>query len=455
MESEWRARDGRTLSIARTVTPLQGPARRGSCTSSRASMSPSASGRRSVLQRLYDELEERNRAAERERLPERDREQRTEHALPSSTRPASWCWPRRTGPSRRRSATRRRRRRRPLRERHVAPEEATRSAAASSGRRGRGAPREGQHLGDARGRRLLVAWSCTPPTLDDRTPFLITGVDATCESARRRSLRASRQRLVEAGDEERRRLDAEPPRRRPTAAGRDVDLPPPREDEAQGRPCWRGHAARGGGREPRPRLSRAARACPRHPPCGSHRPRAPPCSSPSPPGRPPPWRSTSPTSGCRGRSRRPRTTSSSRRSRTCWARRASQVSVLVEQTNGRAVVDGLDADRRRRPVLGHGPSRARGPRRGPRRAAPSLRPPRRGTRSAPRFHSASADRRARPTLFGVDAAPADGQDRFQRHRRLDCLVQRLGNAKVARSRTCAGRSGRRPRGGRPRDRRAR
>ena len=71
----------------------------------------------------------------------------------------------------------------------------------------RGAQQDNEWLTKT-GRRVLVAWSCTPlPRIDDRRLFLISGVDVTLRHRQEEELRASRARLVEAGDLERRRLE--------------------------------------------------------------------------------------------------------------------------------------------------------------------------------------------------------------------------------------------------------
>jgi PAS domain S-box-containing protein len=58
------------------------------------------------------------------------------------------------------------------------------------------------------GEPLLVAWSCTPlPQIDERTLFLVSGVDVTLRKAHEEELRASRARIIEAGLVERRRLE--------------------------------------------------------------------------------------------------------------------------------------------------------------------------------------------------------------------------------------------------------
>jgi signal transduction histidine kinase len=58
------------------------------------------------------------------------------------------------------------------------------------------------------GRRLSIAWTCTPlPEIDERRIFLITGVDITERKRIAEDLRASRARLVRAEDEARRALE--------------------------------------------------------------------------------------------------------------------------------------------------------------------------------------------------------------------------------------------------------
>jgi PAS domain S-box-containing protein len=60
----------------------------------------------------------------------------------------------------------------------------------------------------ADGERVLVAWSCVPlPRLDERRLFLIGGMDITERQRQEEELRRSRARIVQAGDEERRRLE--------------------------------------------------------------------------------------------------------------------------------------------------------------------------------------------------------------------------------------------------------
>ncbi len=58
------------------------------------------------------------------------------------------------------------------------------------------------------GEQLVVAWTCTPlPQVDERTLFLITGVDVTERKRLADELRASRARIVRAEDEARRVLE--------------------------------------------------------------------------------------------------------------------------------------------------------------------------------------------------------------------------------------------------------
>jgi PAS domain S-box-containing protein len=59
------------------------------------------------------------------------------------------------------------------------------------------------------GERRLVAWTCSPlPVLDPGLDFhLVSGVDVTERAAQAEELRRSRARLVQAGDDERRRLE--------------------------------------------------------------------------------------------------------------------------------------------------------------------------------------------------------------------------------------------------------
>jgi PAS domain S-box-containing protein len=58
------------------------------------------------------------------------------------------------------------------------------------------------------GRRIVVAWSCTPlPRIDQRTIFLISGADITQRKRQEEELRASRTRIVQAEDAARRGLE--------------------------------------------------------------------------------------------------------------------------------------------------------------------------------------------------------------------------------------------------------
>ncbi len=58
------------------------------------------------------------------------------------------------------------------------------------------------------GRRLSVAWTCTPlPVMDERTLFLVTGLDITERKRVSEELRASRARLVRAEEMARRTLE--------------------------------------------------------------------------------------------------------------------------------------------------------------------------------------------------------------------------------------------------------
>ena len=58
------------------------------------------------------------------------------------------------------------------------------------------------------GRRLSVAWTCTPlPSMDERTLFLMTGIDITERKRGAEELRASRARLVRAEETARRALE--------------------------------------------------------------------------------------------------------------------------------------------------------------------------------------------------------------------------------------------------------
>jgi PAS domain S-box-containing protein len=72
-----------------------------------------------------------------------------------------------------------------------------------------GAPRElDSRWVTNRGRRLVVAWSCTPlPRIDERTIFLISGADITERKRQEEEIRASRTRIVQAEDAARRGLE--------------------------------------------------------------------------------------------------------------------------------------------------------------------------------------------------------------------------------------------------------
>ena len=64
------------------------------------------------------------------------------------------------------------------------------------------------HWVTADGESILVAWSCVPlPRLDERRLFLIGGMDITERQRQEEALRRSRARIVQAGDDERRRLE--------------------------------------------------------------------------------------------------------------------------------------------------------------------------------------------------------------------------------------------------------
>jgi PAS domain S-box-containing protein len=64
------------------------------------------------------------------------------------------------------------------------------------------------HWVTSSGERLLIAWTCTAlPQIDERTLFLVTGVDVTLRKRQEEELRASRTRILEAGVSERRRLE--------------------------------------------------------------------------------------------------------------------------------------------------------------------------------------------------------------------------------------------------------
>ena len=209
METDWTTRGGESVSIAWTLTPLQ---------DRRAQQWYLISGsdvterRRQAqeLRELYEELEERNRQAERERD--------FLNAIANNA-PSMLCLVDETGTVAPRASNR------AFEEvleydpedtgggtfwdRYVVPEEA------EEVRQRIMRVVAGEPLGEhdstwvtSTGHRLPVAWSCTPmPQLDDRTLFLITGVDVSERKRQEEELRASRQRIVEAGDAERRRLE--------------------------------------------------------------------------------------------------------------------------------------------------------------------------------------------------------------------------------------------------------
>ena len=94
-------------------------------------------------------------------------------------------------------------------ERYVVPEEAD-EVRARIERIVRGEPlgEHDNHWVTSRGKRLIVAWSCTPlPTLDERRLFLLSGVDVTERKRQEEEIRASRARIVEAADAARRQLE--------------------------------------------------------------------------------------------------------------------------------------------------------------------------------------------------------------------------------------------------------
>ncbi len=175
---------------------------------------------------------------------------------------------------------------------------------------------------------------------------IVAGLDVTDLVAQREELRASRSRIVEAGDAERRRLERN---LHDGAQQRLVSLSlapaarvrrSSRDDPGAAEYLLDGAAERA---DPRDRGS--ARARPRHPPGGAHRPR--------------PFRGArgarrahaaarragnrARTAGCPGRWRRLRTTSSPRRSPTSPSTpSASSVTVRAEHRNGDLLVEVAD-----------------------------------------------------------------------------------------------------------------
>jgi PAS domain S-box-containing protein len=94
-------------------------------------------------------------------------------------------------------------------ERYVVPEEAAEVSADVRAVVQGEAPREhDNHWVTSSGRRLLIAWTCTPlPRIDERTLFLLSGVDVTARKQYEEGIRASRARIVQAGDDARRQLE--------------------------------------------------------------------------------------------------------------------------------------------------------------------------------------------------------------------------------------------------------
>jgi PAS domain S-box-containing protein len=94
-------------------------------------------------------------------------------------------------------------------ERYVAPADVADARAEIERVIAGGAPREIDSRWVTRsGRRIVVAWSCTPlPRLDERTIFLISGADITQRKKQEEELRASRARIVQAEDAARRGLE--------------------------------------------------------------------------------------------------------------------------------------------------------------------------------------------------------------------------------------------------------
>jgi PAS domain S-box-containing protein len=209
MESGWRTRNGETLAIAWTLTPLQDRREQQWYLISGSDVTE-RKRQEEELRRLYEELEERNRMAERERdflnaiannapsmlvlidetgvVAPQASNRAFEETLQVSPIDAGG---------------------RKFWEAYVAPGEAD-EVRERIERVVAGEPM-GEHDSTwvrSDGTRLLVAWSCTPlPQIDERTLFLITGVDVTARKGAEEEVRASRQRIVEAGDAERRRLE--------------------------------------------------------------------------------------------------------------------------------------------------------------------------------------------------------------------------------------------------------
>jgi PAS domain S-box-containing protein len=94
-------------------------------------------------------------------------------------------------------------------ERYVAPADVADARAEIERVIAGGEPRELDSRWVARtGRRIVVAWSCTPlPRLDERTIFLISGADITQRKKQEEEIRASRARIVQAEDAARRGLE--------------------------------------------------------------------------------------------------------------------------------------------------------------------------------------------------------------------------------------------------------
>ena len=120
-----------------------------------------------------------------------------------------------------------------------------------------------------------VAWTARQILgLDGRVSVLVSGVDVTERKRQEKELRASRQRIVEAADAERRRLERnlhDGAQQRLVALSVSLRLA---ESQAERDPRRRRRAARGRAEELAPGPRRAARARPRHPPRGPHRSRA-------------------------------------------------------------------------------------------------------------------------------------------------------------------------------------
>ena len=159
----------------------------------------------------------------------------------------------------------------------------------------------------------LVEWSCRP--LPQIGKHLICGLDITERKLQEDELRASRARIVEAGDAERRRLERnlhDGAQQRLVSLSLALRLAQAQAPRRSGRRRAAAHRRRG---RADARDRRAPRARPRHPPGRAHRPGAAggargarrPLAAADRAG------DAARRARCRGRSRRPRTTSSPRR----------------------------------------------------------------------------------------------------------------------------------------------